>query len=137
MRHEGRRVLSGSLGLFGCNLRVVGVIRWRWVHSLVPSVSSAPLRVVGFILVGVDGFIWVRPGGRRVHSASLVSFGCVLVVLWGSLGSFGCFLEFVGFNSSAPYWSLGSGVHGDAHMLMRERERDNVFYNASSIDKAP
>ena len=21
-------------------------------------------------------------------------------------------------------------VHGDAHMLMRERERDNVFYNA-------
>ena len=34
------------------------------------------------------------------------------------------------------------GVHGvndDAHMMMRdrERERENVFYNASYIDKAP
>ena len=29
------------------------------------------------------------------------------------------------------------GVSGYANMLMRDRERDNVFYNASYIDKAP
>ena len=65
--HVGRR---GSLGIFGCTVVVVGVIRCRWVHSSAPWGSSSSF--------GDVGFIQVRP---RIHSGSLGLFGCDGVVV--------------------------------------------------------
>ena len=105
MQRGGRWVHLEKLGSFGCNLRVAGFIRVRWVHSCSPWESVASfgvgsfgyaLGVVEFIGVrwvhllthwlslgsfGVVGFVRVRPGGRYVHSRLLGSFGCALVVV--------------------------------------------------------
>ena len=74
VRPGGLRVNSWSLGSFVCALGVVGFIRDRWVHWLsTPWVSSGSF--------GSVGFTGVRPGGRPVHSRSLGSLGCALLVV--------------------------------------------------------
>ena len=68
----GRRVYLGSLGSFRRAVGVVGRHRVCWVHSGELWGSSGSL---GFV-----GFIRERPGGHRVLSGSLGSFGGAQVV---------------------------------------------------------
>ena len=88
---------------------VIGLFRCRYVRSYAPWLSSST--------IGVVVFIQVCPVGRRVHSGSLVTFGCTLVVVgfiwrpwvhssasWGSSGSFGA----VGYIRLRPWGSSGS-----------------------------
>ena len=105
-------------------LGVVWFIRGHWVPSGALWVSSGYFRVVGLI--------WVLPGVRRVHSACFGSRGCVVRIIegrwvhpgapWGrqvhsgSLGSLVCallvdvFIRGRWVHSGAPRGSSGSFV---------------------------
>ena len=120
VHHWGRWVHPGWLGSLRCALgvfgfiwfvwftrehpggvgfmRVVGIVRGRWVHSIAPwgSLGSS----------GVVGFTRVRPVRRWVHAASLVSSGVALVYALGFVGFIRCRWVL----SSAPCGSLRSSV---------------------------
>ena len=97
MRSVDRWVHPGSLGSLRCTLGVAGFIRFRSVHSGVPS-------VVGFTLVHKEGLL--------AFLGSLGSLGCAL----GSLGSSG-FVAFTRVRSGgrwvhlgAHWWLLGTSM---------------------------
>ena len=79
-----------SLGLLACDVRVVGFIWGRWVHSRTPWVSLGSSGVVPFTSARPWNH-WVYPeslvftcahsGGGRVHPGSLVSLARVLKVV--------------------------------------------------------
>ena len=81
----------GSLGSFGCALRVVGFIGFHLGEARGWSCS--------FWCVG---FVRAHPGGRRVHFGSLCSFERVLGVVR--------FIRVRCVRSGAPWGSLGSIV---------------------------
>ena len=107
---------------------VVWYIQGRWIHSGVSWVLLGSFRVVGFIRVRHRGRGFTRRAvGYLVHSGSMDSFGCVLGVVgfirvrpqrrWvhsGTLCLFGGVLGVVGFNQGgwvhlvAPRVLLGS-----------------------------
>ena len=81
----GLRVHPVSLGLLVSSLGFVRLLRCEWVHSGTLWGSS--------VSFGVAGSIRVRTGGCRVHSVSLVSLGCALVIR---------FIRFRWVHSGAP-----------------------------------
>ena len=153
VRTGGRWIHLGALVSFGCALVVVGFIggdlvhsgaswslciftRGRWVRPCVPMASLGSFWVVWFV--------GVRPGGRWVHSGSLSSFMCALVVvglILGSLGSFGCALCVVWFIRdrwvhSCAFWVSGScGVVGRCALVVASSFRVVWFIRVRPGDR--